>query len=242
MEELKKVLEDYGMSIKEVEIYLTCLKHGACSVYQLSEFTGIPKSTCYDLLRSLKNKGLISSIVAQSTMYFEATDPEKIAWILEEKKRRLAGILPELIKMRQSVTDRPRVELYQGKQGIKTVLETVIKTKQELLIIGNFEKFRTYLDYYSELFVRKRIAQKIHCRLIEEPTPQNLSFLKFDKSELRKTKFLKSLSALNSECFIYGNNVALLTLVDDEPFGVMIDNNHVATLFKTIFEELWSKN
>ncbi|MFX0212156.1 MAG: helix-turn-helix domain-containing protein, partial [Candidatus Hodarchaeota archaeon] len=78
MEKIRETLEEYGLSKNETNVYLKLIKLGTCSVYKLSEETTLPKSTCYDTLKTLKQKGLVSSIIKDKKKHFEAAEPEKI--------------------------------------------------------------------------------------------------------------------------------------------------------------------
>lgn len=239
MKDIELALEDYGLTKNEISVYLNCLKLGTSSVYKLSEKCGLPKSTCYDTLKSLQEKGLIAVIIIDNKKNFEAAEPEKIIGILEEKKKRIETIMPMLKQIKKSAIETPKVEMYKGKEGVKTILETVLQTNEDFSIIGNFEKFKEYLQFSSDVFVKRRLEKKIACHLIEEKTKENIKLAKKDRQELRKTKFLSGLEKINSECYIYGNNIALLTLLEEEPIGIIIENSEIAKLFRILFKKLW---
>ena len=178
MDEIKQALEEYGLSRNETNVYLNCLKLGICSVYKLSEKTFLPKSTCYDTLKSLKQKGLVSSIIKNKKKHFEAADPEKLIGILEEKKSKIESIIPSLGLMKRTATEKPQIEIFSGKEGVKTIFESVLVTNKDFLIMGNFDKFKEYFPFYSDLFVKRRVKQKLVCKLIEEKSKENVSLKK----------------------------------------------------------------
>ncbi len=239
MEEIKQVLEEYGLSKNEINVYLNCLKLGVCSVYKLSEKTSLPKSTCYDTLKTLKQKGLVSSIIKDKKKHFEVADPEKMVGVLEEKKTKIENIIPALQEMKKTTVEKPQVKVFSGKEGIKTIFESVLATNKDFLILGNFDKFNDYLPFYSDLFVKRRVKQKLVCKLIEEKSKDNLKLKKGDQKELRETKFLKSLERMDSECFIFGDKIALITLTKEEPVSILVENKEIAKLFRLVFNEMW---
>jgi len=55
---LKKSLEGIGLSEKEVAVYLALLELGSGTVSKISRYAGINRTTGYDILDSLANKGL----------------------------------------------------------------------------------------------------------------------------------------------------------------------------------------
>ncbi len=45
----------------------------------------------------------------------------------------------------------------------------------------------------------------------------------------------------NTECYVFGDKVAFVTMSDKEPIGVLIENKDIAELQKAIFERVWEK-
>jgi sugar-specific transcriptional regulator TrmB len=235
----KSLLIDYGLRDSEAEVYIACLRIGNSTVYKIAEKVGLPKSTVYDTLKSLNEKGLVTFIIKSGVKYFEAVNPEKLVDILEEKKAKLIEAIPKLKEIQEKVVDKPEVNVYYGKEGLKTILQGVLKTKKDFHIIGNFREFEQYFDFYSSLFVKQRVKEGIVCKLIEEKSKDNLELKKSDKKEKRITKFLDGIQDLKSEIYVYGDKVALLTLMEEEPVGVVIKNKEMAKLMKLIFEKVW---
>ncbi len=239
MENEKKLLVDYGLRETEAEIYIVCLRFGSSTVYKIAEKVRLPKSTVYDTLKSLHEKGLVTFIIKSGVKYFEAVDPDKLINILEEKKAKISEAIPKLKEIQDKVVEKPEVNIYYGKEGLKTILQDVLKTKKDFHIIGNFGEFEEYFDFYSSLFVKQRVKEGIVCKLIEEKSKNNLELKKKDKKEKRITKFLDGIQDLKSEVYIYGDKIALLTLMEEEPVGVVIKNKEMAKLMKFIFEKVW---
>ncbi|MBI3623368.1 helix-turn-helix domain-containing protein [Candidatus Pacearchaeota archaeon] len=240
MENEKKLLVDYGLREAEAEIYIACLRLGNSTVYKIAEKVRLPKSTVYDTLKSLNEKGLVTFIIKSGVKYFEAVSPNKLVDILDEKKAKISDAIPKLKEIQEKVIDKPEVNVYYGKEGLKTILQDVLKIKKDFHIIGNFEEFEEYFDFYSSLFVKQRVKNKIICKLIEEKSKKNLQLKKNDKKEKRITKFLAGIQDLKSEIYVYGDKIALLTLMEEEPVGVVIKNKEMAKLMKFIFEKVWN--
>jgi len=239
MENEKKMLIDYGLRETEAEIYIVCLRLGSSTVYKIAEKVGLPKSTVYDTLKSLHEKGLVTFIIKSGIKYFEAVNPEKLVDILEEKKTRISEAIPKLKEIQEKVVEKPEVNVYYGKEGLKTILQDVLRTKEDFHILGNFGEFEEYFDFYSSLFVKQRVKEGIICKLIEEKSNKNLELKKNDNKEKRITKFLDGIQGLKSEIYVYGDKIALLTLMEEEPVGVVIKNKEMAKLMKFIFEKVW---
>ena len=78
-------LKELGLSENEIIIYTELLKTGTTTANRISKLTGVKRSTTYDNLNLLLNKGLVSSIVQDEVNYYEDIDPKKIIRIMDEK-------------------------------------------------------------------------------------------------------------------------------------------------------------
>jgi sugar-specific transcriptional regulator TrmB len=241
--DIKAVLKEFNLSDNEIEVYLACLKIGLSSVIRISELTGIPKSTCYDILNSLANKGLISQIIKESTKYFEATNPEFLLSNLHEKEKKLKEILPKLNALKKTGYEKPNVELYIGKEGMKSIYDQILKVhEKEYLVLGNHSKYAEFFDWFSDNFIAKRVDAGIKCRYISEDSEISKGVQEKDKKELRVTKRSKLMNNQNSEFYVFGNKVVFIVYSKGEPIGIVIENSDIAKLQKMMFEEMWKNS
>ena len=60
MEQLKMTLQSFGLGEKETTVYIALLEIGKGTVSQISRKAGINRTTGYDILSSLANKGLVT--------------------------------------------------------------------------------------------------------------------------------------------------------------------------------------
>ena len=72
----KKILQEVGLSQKEIEIYLTLLRAENLTASKIAEKTGIYRPNVYDNLESLIEKGLVSFVISDRVKHFRAEKPE----------------------------------------------------------------------------------------------------------------------------------------------------------------------
>src|SRR3989344_8948965 len=125
-------LKDYGFSDNEANIYLALLKIGIETANIISEITGMKRSTTYDNLHILINKGIVSQIVKDGVQYYQAAEPEKILSLLDEKRDRIKKIIPQLNGIKESIKEKTGVTYFEGKKGVLTVLNDIIDERKEL--------------------------------------------------------------------------------------------------------------
>jgi len=85
--ELKERLSSLGLSLYEINAYLTLLRGGILTASELVKRSGIPHSRIYDIARKLSEKGLIE-IIEGRPRKFKLVDPNIALRVLVEKKKR----------------------------------------------------------------------------------------------------------------------------------------------------------
>lgn len=234
-------LKEFGLSDNEVKVYLSSLMLGASTANKIAEKAGLLRTTTYEVLKMLVAKGLASYVIKKRTKYFEVVDPKILVELLEEKKKRLSKVLPSLMQLKESVVEKPVVEIYEGKEGLKTILEDLIKNAgKRYSVIGNNQKFRAVLfDYYVESFIKKRLKSKISCKFILEPGKETDELKRHDRKVKRNTKIMEELKEASAELFIYNDKIALFTLIRERPIGIVIKEKSVSYLCNVMFDKIW---
>ena len=159
----EQALKQFGLNDKEIKVYLALLNLGTSNVHKIAERADIIRTTTYDILKSLIEKGLASYVIKNNIKYFEAANPEKIIGILEEKKQIIQDIIPELNKIKELVIEKPTIEVYEEKEGLKTILEDMLKTKQDILGYFSTKFYNTLITYFPH-FRKRRAKLNIHSR------------------------------------------------------------------------------
>jgi sugar-specific transcriptional regulator TrmB len=234
----KDILVEYGLPEKEAIVYLTALELGAATVNTIARRAKIFRTYCYDILESLSEKGLMSHVIKRGTKYYEAADPEKLVELLHEKEEKVNEILPQLKFTRASVTEKPTTEVYEGKEGIKTIHDDIIRTKKDTLVMGRADIIQEYLGPYFERYLRLRVKNKIKAKVVTEVSAFAKKIAKKDKKELRQTKMNPILNKTKTTVYIYGDKVAIMTYEKDV-FGVIIKDKEIANSQRVLFEALW---
>ena len=240
MENKEQILKEYGLSANEIKVYLASLSLGTSRVNEISKKADLLRTTTYEVLKTLVEKGLVSYVIKSGVRYFEVADPNKLINILEERKERINSILPELESLKASVTEKPTIEIYEGKAGLKTILDDIIKTKpKEILTLSSAKIFET-LMYYFPHWIKRRVKAKIFAKILQQEVETTKELKKKDKPELREIRFLPKDFKINTHMQIYGNKIAILTLRKDEPIGVIIENKDIVETQKSLFNFLWN--
>ena len=238
--DINGVLQELGLTDKEINTYLKLIELGKTSVQRLSEITGINRVTLYSILESLIKKGMAGSTIIESSKHFYTIDPDKILEQLEERKKRFKEIIPILKEKIQTIGLKPEVQFYEGVKGIIAVESDVLNTKKEFFAYGSFDIYNKILKYTGISFRKKRIAKKLKVTAITDSSAVHHEL--FEKEEYQKYSkliILESLRNMPSWTYIYNNKVAIISFEKENPNIIVIDSKPVYEKEKMVFELLW---
>ncbi len=244
-EEINLILQDLGLSNKEVSVYLSLLQLGEETASRVSEIANLNRVTTYTVLKSLEEKGFCSVYIKNKVQYFKPIKPEQIISLIEERKNKVRTIIPKLKGKQKIIKEKPEVSLYEGKKGLTALLNLIIKdAKAEKLVLayGNFTKAEKLVKYQSLHWRKSRIKNKIKIKAIIDNVDKK--FLEYSKTpeyeSLTEIKLLKELSNLNTYTLISKNYTAYIA-EKGQLIGVLIKNKEIAEKERFNFELMWKQ-
>ena len=239
-------LQDFGLSEKEAKIYLASLEIGRATADQLAKQAKIVRPTAYVQIKSLMERGLMSTYEEGKKTYFAPESPEALRRVIGEQKEairtreeELARALPELGKLFASAGERPVVRFFEGKEGINAMRHEALNTKKkEHVVIYSYEGLAALLSREERrAYSNERVSRNISMRSIVSTNEPDIRTVK-PLTEM-KTISAKDLP-LNTDMVAYDDKLNIV-LYSDRPFGVLIESEGVADAFRSIFNLLWSK-
>lgn len=234
-------MKEAGLNDNEVRVYEACLRLGKSTASRIAERSRVPRTTAYDVIHSLMEKGLVCCVKQDNVSFFEANTPEALISSLDEKRELLSSVLPEFKKIKP-VASGSVAESLSGAAGIKTAMEDVLAEKKPALAFCSDRNLRNLFKIYVPQFIKKRIEAGIFIKVIAEDTSHARKALKEkDKGELRETRFIPNFDLIPCTVYIYGDNVALLNTNPDEPSAMLVRDKNIAATLKLLFELLWEK-
>lgn len=237
-------LKKIGLNDKEIKIYLALLEYGAISVRGLADVTDINRGTVYDTLKQLQEQGLVTYYHHETKQRFVAEDPEKITKLAQEKevelkqvKNRIKDLIPELKSLQEKEGHRPVTKFYEGKSGVRYILEDVLKTmseheEKEYYIYSATKASDDINDAYPD-FTKARIKKNIKVKAI--------SMAKGGRMHgLDERKWLGTHDESATFILVYSGRCAFISRdAKGAPVGVIIENQMIYETQKIIFLQLW---
>lgn len=235
------IFAQFGIKAQEAKIYLACLKIGQATVSDIARESGVQRTFIYDLVKNMVENGILSEVEIRGTLHYSALSIDKFKALQEEKINRLESVMPEIRALVKTIGDKPRVQFFEGAQGIQIALEDTLKQPQNGLILA----FATAEGYYSQdqsfinSYLKRRVKKGIQVRAIGPDLPVNREYLEKDKEQLRETRLVDAkLYPFTNEIDIYENKVAIMSL-QGELLSVIIESESVAKTLRSIFELAW---
>lgn len=260
---LNKTLEKFGLTEKEIAVYLASLKQDVTAPYQLSKATGIPRTTIYDILLNLSLKGLVqleqSDGFTKQQTKVRANNPSILRTMLQEKRRDLTrleldivDILPFLKEDYHKGKSNANFQFFPGVDGFRKVYHNhmdydldIERYTWDLLmpmdIIGH-ERMNLISDSMNDTQYKLKNKPK-EIVALNDWTRHVISY-QYGRNPLylesREIRYLESPGfILNVELHIVGDMVRVACAEKEEIWGLSINSKALSMTLKSIFLMQW---
>lgn len=240
---IDRVLIDLGLHETEAQFYLAALELGQAPIRDVAAKAGISRTNAYDVFARLLEQRLVSQVPGPSsrTMLIVAEAPERILEIVEERRRRLEVVLPELRSLHNRSESKPKVRFHQGTDGIKTVLNETIacRSKNLLGILSMRDLYEVPGREWMDDLVRRRIEEGVFLRVIRAHANDIHHLWPESDTDLRALRYAPDEFAYTMTTYIFDDKVALISS-RRENFAMTIESEEFASMQTHFFEVLWA--
>ncbi|PIR48595.1 hypothetical protein COU80_02695 [Candidatus Peregrinibacteria bacterium CG10_big_fil_rev_8_21_14_0_10_55_24] len=239
-------LTELGLSEDEARVYLALLELGGSYVSAVAKKAKVHRVVCYKILDDLTRKGLVSAFTKNGMKHYAVTSPEIIVQKQEERLRKAQDLLPELLSLTNALAYKPKIEYYEGVEGIKNIFEDTLLAEEEILGYTNLAAIpKVVPQAFIRNFAERKISKGIKTRMLSPNLPEAITYLKtyypreYDLS-LTEVLFVNPKQYFfEYEINIYGNKVSIFSLNPDELIGMILESNVYANTQRAIFQLAW---
>lgn len=245
---IKNFLIDFGLTDKEIMIYLTLLKTGPNTIMNLARETNIKRSTTHNTVEELIKKGLVSQTNYGERRMVVAEDPKKLEFLMEQKKwemRKLEDNMPDIVKgiydlvPKAKENTRVSVKYYQGKEEIKGIYEQTLQADHVYSFVN--------MDKYYEIFpdpiglqqkaLKSNQNREVWDIVVDSPKAREVTQKGYSRYNF---KFVSSEIYFSGFDFlIFGDQVAMIQLDPEEPIGIYIESKAIADGLRALHQTMW---
>jgi len=231
---IEETLQELGLSKRETICYISLLELGSSRVGDIVRKTGIPSSKIYEILDKLIKRGFVTYVIKNNVKHFQASDPKTLLNYIEERKRKIEEIMPQLL-LKQKLSKKQSVEIFEGQKAIFTLFTDLIEDAKpnELYLVFsiNEENKSDQANLFFRNLTLRRKAKKLDVRLLK-----NIRYYKKERHTKLKLKYTKF--NLPQGITIFRNYVIILSWIES-PIAIKIESEVFANQLRDFFLELW---
>ena len=239
-------LEDLGLSKEESKVYLAILELGGSYVSLIAKKAKINRVACYHTLDNLIKKGLISTFTQNKIKYFSVESPKILVNKQKEKFEKAQKILPELLSITNTLAYKPKIQYYEGFDGIKNIFAETLEADGEILGYTNLKDLQeVFPEDFLKKYAKDKLDRNIKTRMLSPNSPEALNYLNKYYPKNFDHKLMEILFVNPKEFFfeyeinIYKDKVAIISLNTDEPIGLIIESPIYAKTQRSLFNLAW---
>lgn len=232
-EKITKVLEKIGLSPNEIKVYLTLNDHGSTKAGRIAKLAKIDRSSAYNAIKLLLEKGFVSYVMIGQVKYFQATGPKRLLEYVKEQEDDIKSIVSELDERHKAKKIEGQVRLFKGLKGVKSIFLDIARTGKDNYVFGSEGQFSEKMEDFAYQFDKLKKENKIHTKMIIRKGRKE------NDSKTSEYRYLENTEESPAVTNIYGDKIAII-IWTDEPEGIIIENAAAAKAYKSYFDVMWN--
>ena len=240
---LKKSLTKVGITEKQANVYLACLKLGCATAPEIAQRSEIKRVSVYGVLDELVNRGLVSYNMKGRSKIFQAQNPKIILKLADENKNIISNILPQIESIFATHNLKPRFQFFESAEGIKRIYEDALQCRSKKIL--HITKVKDFIDFPGKKFTKEYIIEKAKKGIIsytlfpKSGDIYNDIYGRKSKKWKREVRYLPPNIFYTSMVMIYDNKVAFIS-AKEENFGFIIESKNISNTLRAYFEFMWN--
>ena len=238
-----------GLKPKLASAYVSVLKLQKANAHQIAKEANIERTNIYNLLDELTDKGLVVKSLSGKRVLYIAESAVKFKELLIKQENTLNHLLPLLDALQGIKQFRPKIKLYEKKEGIRKVLLDSLNTQEKLR--RDFASVESIVDFLGLRFINSQIKERVkrgvkvkslRCVPKGSKVLEKDWYLKKDNKELlREVRYLEPTVQLEPVVIIYDHVVAVISS-KKESFALVIESLDFSQAMKVLFDIAWERS
>ncbi len=244
LNEILTLLEEYGLDNNEREVFLFLVGKNQLTAYQIANGTKIHKSTCYDILERLIQKGFVSKSKKGNKKIYTINEISKVIGRIKTKEAILQKLIPEIQKI--EIKEESYVKYSDSRGSYQEIDNKIYHLAKEgkltfVYILSNGSNLTTT---GTIILVEKLIKELSKSKKMKKIDAKGIWDKKFMEDKFMKqfniigeNRFLEYLPT-KATTIIFDNHLAFLFFNSNDNV-IEIKNKFISEEMKTYFEYLW---
>lgn len=243
--EFRHLLRTLGLSEKEAAAYLALLELGPSTVKPISERAGIKRTSIYNFIDDLVDRGLVSKNIVRGRAYYQAVDPSRLLKMQRENYQRLEAALPALQQLFGSSKQKAKISYLQGVEQIKNIVREEPRCKKTAMYVWPGENVMEMIggaDFLASID-KLRIANGIWIKAVRfREREVTFKTSGHGKAYLRDLRFAPPSFNTTMGVGIYDTGKVAFISSKEEGFGILIESAELTSLMTSFFNILWERS
>ena len=236
--ERKDVLEKVGLTEKEASVYLALLELGTAAVQTLAQKAQVKRTTAYSILVDLRERGLVQEVPQSKKALYTAESPEYLLTMLNKQQDLLTRFLPDLLVLHNRQKEKPKVQLFQGQEGVKLVYQKIFEAGGVWFFGTSAEVSKLDVAWANAFFKRMK-QNRYPVRDLLGQNPGDIAYAaSHERGPTYEIRWLPKNMSFPSDNAIFGDNVVFFSF-RPQIFVVMITSREVTQSLKVLYELAW---
>ncbi|MFP3908240.1 MAG: TrmB family transcriptional regulator [Archaeoglobaceae archaeon] len=134
MDKLVEALKDFGLSDYESKVLLTLLAKGELSAAEIASYSGVPRTSVYEVVKSLTSKGVVEEAGGKPMKFKSIRSEDLMALFSRRLKENVDFLKKELPTIEEGEKREEVVKLYTGDVAYNVLRECVEKCQKEIIV------------------------------------------------------------------------------------------------------------
>lgn len=236
-------LQFLGLSAKSNAIYQALLELGEATVKELALTSKLDRTTIYDVLSDLEQRGLVYKTEEKKVLRFYPHSPKNLLIELQQKENKLKELLPELIDLHRTSGKVPVVRIYSSQQDLLKLYDSLLEIKGLTsydIICSEQDWLQMNPSFFKE-YKKRRAKLGIRTRLIMETSMAAEARKEQQGKTLSEVKLLPpafSPLVFSAGCYILPDRVVFVSY-RKEHVAMEIFSKEITSFMQNIFNFMW---
>ncbi|MBI5729116.1 MAG: hypothetical protein HY983_02665 [Candidatus Magasanikbacteria bacterium] len=244
---IQNTLIELGLAENEAKLYEILLATPNATIPALKQKSPLSRTMLYYVLKSLGDYGLVETAEVGKKTVYNAAPPEQLAEFfvdrekeLKRQKDMLGDVLGDLRSTYLLAHQKLGVRFFEGLDGFKTVTFDSLKAQGEILTFLDVDATQKYATEINAAYVKERVKRGITKRQIAVDSPATRERYKDYRPLLDVRLMPAGFKPFQTSVQIYNNTVSFATLNDSKMIGVIIEDEQITQMHRSLFEYVWS--
>ena len=256
VDELVKILQNYGMDGEESQIYVHLLIQGPEGAGAIAKRLGINRVKAYRILKRLEGKGMVEAVLGRPVKYLATPLEEIVNRFIEDEKKRIRLMEAErkkLLEAYERIVERqprivePRFRILQGRRSVFNFLSGMFeRAREEIALMTTVKDLYRFTYVGLDEILRRNAQNGVKVRILTEINEKTIGIIEnylgfaevFHRNLPGPVRFITVDGKESFTSVLMDDSMSLNT---EKDAGLWTDSSNYVEAMSKFFEDFWSR-